>query len=591
MATVLYLNDTKVYPDGNQTIRMTRENPYFTESEAYTLEVSLPTGILENRRFFGNIQRIERAKQSEPMTCRLLVDNRPVLVGTARITQISESSVKVQLLGGKSEVNFLSSVNNDYIDELDLGHVIATRVVTRDGTIDPEGGGRVSYTYSLSTGLRIKSTPVYDETHMDCGSTRQLCLVDLMKFCIEHYGYTLEQNDVDVLPWNCIYIATALATRVIRHTLPHWTVRDFLNEACKFFNVTIYTDQIHKKARIVSNIGLPSLATVSIEPVDEYTVDLAEEEAGCMANDTLDYQLSDSEHHGYDKMDDELRRTISRQSFASRSAALQAWQLMSSSVRDKHVFSTEAEGDYASWTQEFSWKDLDTPSEQFIKIDMFAPLDRGGNTNELKIVPVAMGYIYDVTEKEDGSVYKNWWVTPSMANPYPGEGYGQRIGGTRGSSGSSSEDDSTSVQDYIEGGGLPEKTEKEDRMQVMFVDDTTQTFGAYYTSVRDTWEEYDGTVGFTDIDLKPQFAGSSHQSWSLSLNPTRASHYLGLLHRNGYSFNTKAKHVIKFTSDEIPDPTSIYIIKNKRYGCEKIVANVSETGLDRLMTGYFYEML
>lgn len=590
MATILYLNDTMVYPDSNQTIRMTRENPYFTDSEAYTLEVSLPTGILENRHFFDNIQRIERTKRPEPMTCRLLVNNRPVLVGTARVTQVTDIAVRVQLLGGKSEVNFLSSENNDYIDELDLGYVIATRR-SRAGSIDDSEDGRTEYSYSLSTGMRIRSTPVYDETKMQFRHTRQLCLVDLMQFCIEHYGFTLERNDVDTAPWSNIYIATAMDTRIIRHTLPHWTVREFLKEACKLFNVTIYTDQIRKTASIVSNIDLPAHDTICITPVDEYTADLADEESGCMANDTLEYQLSDSEHHDYDKMDEELREAISRQDYSSRSAALQAWQGMSASVRDKTVFSTETEGDYASWTHDFNWKDQNTPSEQFTKIDMFAPLKRGDNTAGLKIVPVAMGYIYEETETSGGAVYKYWLVMPSMANPMPGEGYGQRMGGQRGASGSSPENGSTSVQDYIEGSGVPEKTEKEDRMQIMFVDDTVQTYGAYYTSVQDVWEEYEGTVGFTDADLKPQFAGSAHLPWSLSLNPTRASSYIGLLHRNGYSFNTRAKTSIKFAADEMPDPRCIFIIKNKRYGCEKIEANIDGSGFDRLMTGYFYEML
>ena len=63
MATILYLNDTQVYPDGNQSIKLTRENPYFTHSESYTLDVVLPMDILDNRQFFQNIQRIDRTKR------------------------------------------------------------------------------------------------------------------------------------------------------------------------------------------------------------------------------------------------------------------------------------------------------------------------------------------------------------------------------------------------------------------------------------------------------------------------------------------------------------------------------------------------
>lgn len=584
MAVQLFLNDKEVIIDSTQEIKLTRENPYFTESESYTLEVSLPTHLVENRSFFGNIQHMERSKKTDPMSCRLLVNNRPVLIGTARVTQVTNAAVKVQLLGGKSEVNFLSSENKDYIDELDLGRV--TR--TRSGSTP---GGRVIWSYSLTTGLRIKSTPVYDETNTRFGETRQLCLVDLMKFCIEKYGFTLVRNDVDVSPWNCIYIATAMATGIIRHTLPHWPVKEFLSEACHFFNVTIYTDQIQRTASIISNKELPSRETVPLTPVDEYTAELTEDEKECIANDTLEYQMSDSEHHNYDKIDDEVRKAISRENYTNRSAALQAWQNMSTGVRNKKIFATGSDGDYASWTQDFNWKDQNTPSEQFTKIDMFAPLVRGSNTKSLKIVPVAMGYIYDETSN-NGATYKYWLVMPTMSNPMPIEGYGQILGGTRGSSSDSEEDsESMSVQDYIEGGGLPDNVEKEDIMQVMFVDDSTQTYGAYFSSVRDAMEEYSGTVGFTDADLKPQFAGNARQSWSLSLRPTQAAHYIGQLHGNGYSFNTKAKSTIKFVSDEIPDPKSIFIIRNKRYGCEKIEASVKADGFDQLMTGYFYEML
>lgn len=588
MATVLYLNNTQVYPDSSQSIKLIRENPYFTESESYTLEVNLPMSILENRRFFGNIHRIEKAKQIDPMNCRMLVDNRPVLDGKARVTQITDDSIKLQLLGGRSEVNFLSSDNQDYIDELDLGYVIATRVNTRSGTIDPSGGGRAEYTYSLSTGMRIKSTPVYDETNLRYQATRQLCLVDLMVFCIEHYGYTVTANAVDVSPWNDIYIATAIATRIIRHTLPHWTVSQFLQEACKFFNVTIYTDQIHKTARIVSNVGLPSRTIVNLEPVDEYSVEVAEEDNGCIANDTLEYQLSDSEHHEYDCMDDELRNTISHLDYESKSAALQAWRGMTSASRVLSVFRTLSDGDYASWTREFNWKDDNPPVEEFIKIDMFAPLSRGGNTSGLKIVPVAIGYIYDESER-DATTYKDWLVMPSMANSFPTEGYGQRMGGRRDSSSGSSDDDSLSVQSYIEGAEAPDKSEKEDRMQVMFVDSAIQTYAAHYSSLRG-WSETQGIVGFTDPVLKPQFAGAGHQSWSLALRPTLATSFLGQLHVNGYSFITKAKIAIKFMAEFMPDPTDVFIIRNKRYGCEKIEANITADGFDRLMTGYFYEM-
>ena len=53
----------------------------------------------------------------------------------------------------------------------------------------------------------------------------------------------------------------------------------------------------------------------------------------------------------------------------------------------------------------------------------------------------------------------------------------------------------------------------------------------------------------------------------------------------------KVKHIFKFVEERMPDPRDIFIIRGKKYGCEKIEANVNGEGFNKLMTGYFYEML
>lgn len=43
--------------------KLTRENPYFTSSESYTLDVTLPMGIVENIQFIGSIHRMDITKR------------------------------------------------------------------------------------------------------------------------------------------------------------------------------------------------------------------------------------------------------------------------------------------------------------------------------------------------------------------------------------------------------------------------------------------------------------------------------------------------------------------------------------------------
>lgn len=45
---------------------------------------------------------------------------------------------------------------------------------------------------------------------------------------------------------------------------------------------------------------------------------------------------------------------------------------------------------------------------------------------------------------------------------------------------------------------------------------------------------------------------------------------------------------VKFQSDDIPDPSKIYIIRNKKYVCEKIEMEVKDDDIEPVYTGYFY---
>ena len=74
--------------------------------------------IIDNRQFFGNLQRIDTTKKSTKYQCRLMVGNKSMLDGTARVSQVTQDTVKVQLLGGNSELNFLSKEEGAYIDEM-----------------------------------------------------------------------------------------------------------------------------------------------------------------------------------------------------------------------------------------------------------------------------------------------------------------------------------------------------------------------------------------------------------------------------------------------------------------------------------------
>ena len=56
----------QVFFEASNGFKLTRENPYFTQSESYTLDVTFPMAILQNRRFFQNIQRKDILRRLHP---------------------------------------------------------------------------------------------------------------------------------------------------------------------------------------------------------------------------------------------------------------------------------------------------------------------------------------------------------------------------------------------------------------------------------------------------------------------------------------------------------------------------------------------
>ena len=122
----LYINDMPAIIKSGTSIKLTRENPFFTSAGDYTLDVVLPlSGCMENLQIFGALQYRSvslkfLAGKKFPFR---LVTELLTLEGTAIVTNVTQDEVKVQLLAGNSALNFdtLGEDGEKYIDDFDLG--------------------------------------------------------------------------------------------------------------------------------------------------------------------------------------------------------------------------------------------------------------------------------------------------------------------------------------------------------------------------------------------------------------------------------------------------------------------------------------
>lgn len=557
--------------------KLTRENPYFTESESYTLDVSLPMDILENRQFFGNLQRIDTTKTSTKYQCRLMVDNKSMLDGTARVSQVTESTVKVQLLGGNSELKFLSKEEGAYIDEMDLVYMF-----DKEWWDKPNRPDLVKYmpVYDETNAMMVNEM-VYNEIsgewyHRTFATAPQPNLIYVIMAVLNVSGYKIARCDIDREPWNRLYVASAKQSKKYSHALPHWRVGEFLSEICKFFNCTLTVDSNTKTVSIISNTDFfGSGVRTAVTPVDEYNAEMEEDDgAEALASSNIEYDMSSSSEHVTDILADDVRDAIPHRTYNSKSAAYQDCLLLGDE-RVKYIYVCP-EGHFVWWTA-----DVNGQTSGFMKkVDNFAPLVRDSKSDSsisLKICPVAMFYSTDALyyrSSKDNAPRMSCWV-PSLENP---TGHEPILG---------TDTEIVSAQDIIEGTESTEKAEKEDRLQVFFAGTLPQQ--SVVQSGPDKGKRVPLVMPLTDSDII--YNGLDEvDPWSLSLNPSDDTFYLGQLHNTAFTFKTKAKHTIKFIADTMPDPTAVFRIRGKLYGCEKIEANVTEEGFDKLMTGYFYEM-
>lgn len=670
--TTLFLDGKQAVIDEKQTIKFVRENTYFTKSGTYTYDVTLPV-CPENIAIFGHLYRKDvRKAVKTTFTARLNVDNVDILNGTATITNVSDTDVKVQLMGGNSELNFYNKNENRFIDELSLGtwydvagiassdltmRTMAQKIQaaftsnissygidlayknlckrlwkenTKDNPVDWVALPCVNENYDvICNNFGIKTYTDNDGTSKRCPAINNLdtvylsaqpYLVQMIERVFENLGYPVAENclrDNDFFMH--LVIVTANNRSAIARALPHWTVSQFIEEIENLFAVVLFIDESTKKTVIKSRADF---FKDNIECVDnileEYSVSIEPDETTDIANANIGYaEVTDV----YDRIDDDIREVAKidttyndvsdlsngLQSFISKLSQDRGGEMVSDGLL-KHkgtIFKICGR----SYIIEL-YDHIDPQGRTYtnhartITIDEFANLIKVEGKNdldiELKICPAksvndAVVNFYNA----DGTVSytKSCFHLVKADNTDP-----------------AGIDNETNV--YIAGliSGETEKVDtKEDIMSICLYDggmakraETDYNEGypsslltqvenfLFYPAgyIKDQWQANTYTGGGTI----QKFA---YESLSLNIDSvyrTIIGHQY--TYRTFYSevfkhlkkIDTQIKYCIKFVTDKQLKVNSTFIIRNKKFLCEKLEYRVSAKGTEKLVTGYFYEM-
>lgn len=616
------INGHRAYPISTSSIKVTYANQYVTDDGEYTYDITFPMDILANREIFKNVSRLEVAKNiAKYDDCKLYVDSRIIMSGVGTILSVNQNEVKLQIVGGKSRIKFNEKLTKHYIDELDLG------IADKPGYIVDKGWSqgfknmqKINDIYRLdddkSKFLGVEGkwcfVPVRDETNdmianfVGVDKTKQFIgynapfimnlavqpnLMHILRKVVEYEGYTLKRNDYDCKPWNLLYIASAYKTRELRKALPHWSSYTFIEEFRKLFNATIVFDDILKTCSVINASELTTADSIKIEPLDEYTTDYDEDGSiSTSSTANLEYNLGGSANRGsYEVISKKVFENF--ESFHSEEISLDHQFVTTTllwSEKKKRQTIIENFGDYYIYVEDESGK------KKWKLAGIWSPLIRDKSSEDyvdLNISPAAQ-VVEDINFKtaligEDKYYEKRCLLSiPNDKEPDSKE--------------SDVDDDGfsyTSVQDAIDDESTLDKSEDvQECMNIFFIlPGRVQIGGPNQTSLswvgnKSRWPQF-----LTDYRINEDYRYSGiadifHDTYSLSLRKTRevGSTCLGSFHNNGLRIDNKNSMEVKFKSDEIPDPSKIYIIRNKRFVCAKIEMEVKDDAIEPIYTGYFY---
>lgn len=599
----LYLDGVEVVTSPNQTINISKENPYFTMSDSYSLDVEVPLDIPQNAKFFGNLGRHDARKSFKTYDALMTSNVGVILKGMARITKSTELVVKLQLTSGISAVKMVASVADAYIDTMDLGRTATGKRPDKVNRLDEgefyDAGFHGFFEAEDHPPMHCVGIPFYDSTNELCvnmcdfvynGGITGLDVffgrryvstcprfVDVVSNVFSMLGFTLDTSSLHEAVKN-IYVITGIHSSQASAKLPHWSVAKFIEEVQNFLACTFVAEG--RTVKMVSMADYIRGNVTEIEPVDSFEVDYSEkEETKGVINCNLEYAIDANADEVVDE--DIINAALDRKSFLNFDLAYASFGLNTDDYKRRRTIYDVDGAMYIGW------------DDGLRRIGPFNPNKRykDAETVKLSICPVKMLENYEHI-LADGTLTDNKIILniPYVDNPLP-------IKERDFSNFEPTEDTVPSLQELISGEEELQKNDgKADIMPVIFVGKGLKTVNLKLLLTQSGKNQLANIVtqvslGFTDWRYKVE-DGMTREKWSFSLQNLKDCDFcIGRLHQLPFQTNRKCRQQVKFLSKRIPSATDVFVIRNRRYACEKIEISIVNGEVSQLMTGYFYELI
>lgn len=608
------INGTEGFPSVQSEIKLTKENPYITNGDSFTMDINFPMDIPENAALFRNIHRMDVSKGGKTAfdDCILYADNLLIIRGSGRVTEITEDTVKLQILGSNSNVKFKSKFQKVYIDRIDTYPEVAAKY--KPTYLDPHIDSNVIRVHDeiqakgyVGDVSQYVFMPVYDvdndiianccckyESHSLTDeillyAAVQPNLMMVLRHVLEYVGYTVKTNAFDVEPWNKLIIASARQTTNIAYALPHWTAETFLNEFRNLFNASFLFDDSRMTVDIVRNNEMDASNDVTYEIESTYKTNYDEDGIEYVGGSNIKYDLQGGDRT-FDDYPAEVKNNFTVLEYVNYSSLVNAFLQMSEHDKFTHVF--HCPRGYFFYGHEYNDQGEDTGNYTLQPFGMFCPLYRNpevDNFLELKMYPAHMKYDnYNFGQYEERIIGGAAVIYRIEKRDKFGRMYLPNVPNEQGNDFVDYDEKGyVSVSNVLEDGDSSKEEEEEDSsgIPLLWVEGVAADIDGSEHHLHDV------PTSYTDM-RNSRMAGVSNSM--CFQDPYLNNHYIGELHRGGVEIETtvdsNTEVCYSFLMDGLPDPTKIYAFRNKRYLCKKVEVKINAEGINRLKTGYFHEV-
>lgn len=403
---------------------MVRENPLFNRRGDYTYDIDISLRDPHNRAIYQHIDRLTATSRPQNRRARLLCDGHVIADGTEVILKKEGDILKVQILAGNSEMNYLTADENLRIREMDFGTIptptatkaqeVANKYYPDTDYVFPIIYKNEEYGFNNAVSYSDGDKPVYPESPTLWPQPYLLYYIE--KF-VTLLGYTMGQNALlRDARWRRLVLISGYETLEYAKMLPDWSAADFLQNIEQFFNCIFVVNPLNKVVDIYNLQDWYSRQT-ALQIEDGDIVDEFERTYDCnnaiFFNNYLNvsYQLPDGEYWKYTSLNKEV---------------------------EKHCTYVTARPQEAASMSDVNWKIFTDPDYgyQFIRlrdekegsstsyskmVNQFAPSIRevGANNTELKIIPAEIHLDYvSIYRPEDHPEFPNYGYMLSARPQY-----------------------------------------------------------------------------------------------------------------------------------------------------------------------------